>query len=318
MKRYSLCASAAVVVFASATSAAQSDDAPVTPEGVFKVWRERQEGLRTVRVEWTEEIVTGEYTKAAIASKAERARSKTMTESDPGGRPETSAPSPRVDQADDRDTLQSTMTIAGDDFRYERTGYVWQPMSNAKERRNYVALGTAASSLSFSQGSRPMGVIFKNKTFRDANNYHLLPLIVNFRPLDSRLGLFNAGHWNVRKDTAVVNDVPCVVLETNEGAVTHRCWLTQDGYYLQRYTNSFEGKLQLAVNCRHKTVSGRRVVGSWTMTLHAPNTGDLRESTTATVVDVRLNLDLPPDAFKFEFPAGTDVRDRRDEKEPGR
>jgi hypothetical protein len=123
------------------------------------------------------------------------------------------------------------------------------------------------------------------------------PTTIDFPPLG----------WRISSPRKMVNDQPCIVFKTGNGAREESMALSLDqDYAFVQFTRSFRGQVHMQMDVSHEkdNVYGW-VPKSWRFIEVNTATGNTVISVSAVVNELEINPQIPAETFDFEFPPGT-------------
>lgn len=278
---------------------------------IIKIWKERQQRVRTVHFEWTESRT---YGKNSLPS---------MRLPGPGGGP-VAKPGPTPPEVVTHEDKQ-TLSLDGDSMRYSSDGPQWSANHERFFNKSYVSVFDGKDSKNYfsnpKDGERPdpdteykSGYVDKEMRNQDVTNYSVWPILLTYRPLHPVMGRIVPREWAVAGQEGVIQGKKCIVIEKRESDSTETCWvdMSQEASIL-RYDRSVQGGwfISLKITYRADPSSGF-VPSGWKITTLKPG-GKFDKGGLTTVKRSEINLSLPPETFQFSFPPGTLVQDYKND-----
>lgn len=287
---------------ASGATAYPDSDRPVTVDDVFRAWEARGREVRTARIE---------YTLRHFMAKG----------SDMGkGVGNSPGPFPPKDH-----TAESKLTILldADSWRYDRIGTLWCSEGEAFLPQHYVAVFDGdAYRLFFGLEADPdvvHSVGFIDGKSHGATEVKLplvAPVINAFRATHPVIGTFRREEWRLTPTDAVIDGRRCLMLEKipapNSTHFSHYWIDPERDYSIVRMTRGKGSQTFTQMEVKYRHDAGVRWVPSgWNISTIVDGWLTLTDGKTATDVKYEINREIPKTAFKFDFPPGAEVYDRR-------
>ncbi len=302
MSKYASLLIAAILSGGACTLLEDADAQPdnITWEKVLRVWKERQNDVRSLKFSWTERITRP---KGSILSPL-------MRERNPKG-----ATVPPDDFT--YETLV-TMLVDGDKMRYSFEGQDWVPEKERFVKQEYISSFDGAQSRALwppGVAAWAQGTILPEKHSTDANNLHVRPVLMTYRALHANMGILDAKTlYKVSAQGQMMRGVRCALVEGVQqdasGALT-RMWVDPErGFCIVRYIVGLPEKPEIQIDVEYTQDAERRPVPKrWDFVWMNLN-GGIKLSSTADVTDYALNTSFQHDEFHLDFPSGTRVIDR--------
>jgi len=293
----------AVVLAAGILALAQAgrgeDAKKPTVEVIAAAWARYQNDVKSVRLEWTDSIFVPKETIEVQAIEGEKK---------PSGQ---SGKQPRLPPQDEKIQGDSRLILDGTSYRFTSQGY-------------HLDRDTGKFKAQKCDGASVGGII---KAYMPPGDYdHLLgninhakatdiprihtatPPFLIFRSLT--VGLANPRDYRIADRVGHVDGRPCVILEKGSSSARFGLWVDPArGYLVVRQTTAIDGKE--IDTTTYSYVQDKR--GIWVPTgwrgVEVGLDGRLRQSLTATVTRVEVNVNIDPKDLVLEFPPGTLVRD---------
>jgi len=266
----------------------------VTLESVIKVWRKREETVKSFRFELSNEDLTG---KGSLM----------------GGPPaETTA------------KLNRILIVDGSKMRYERTGDQWT--SKGVTAFKYIATfdGRIDKQLFLypraDEFVHSRAWIRSTKQHSDARNFHLSPIIRHMRPLSSDFHCIDVDRLKILREDDSFRRIHCVVLEEPhpENNRRYEYWVAPEQEMaivrqLQYFREVLENEAEVTFkqDPKHGWIPDH-----WHTARYGDEEKSLLDSSTAQVTEYKLNASVPESTFDVDFPARTEVFDRRTASKP--
>jgi hypothetical protein len=160
----------------------------------------------------------------------------------------------------------------------------------------------------------PSGTIQKTKKHVEAGLLVVLPILINYRPLDPELGQMDKAKCTLSNDSALIDGERCVIVEQQEASMKTCVFLApKHDYAVMRYLHTYGGKTGFQCDI-HYSQDGANgwVPHAWESTSFRVDSMQMMEHATARVVEYRINCPLDESEFDFDFPAGAKIYDLRD------
>lgn len=297
---------AALLMGCSCFTSGASAQEKYTGRQVFDAWKARQAKVNAIRVEFAETML---FPKGKLTL-----GKKYVTH--PGAK---ETPAPRQDA---RVESRIRLFLARDGkIRYEVDGQAWDDNSSNFVRQNYVSTINGKTNKTFYDRGQigaelhPCGFVNTQTVSIDAGNYHLLPFVLLFRPLDQSMGGFSDEGWSVATQEAFVGDSRCLVLERVRDGLQQQIWIEPERDFVPlRLIQKAEGEERVRFTCSYQDEKDDGwIPSSWEIVVF--DRGHLiNESAQGRMVRYEINPRLDIHDFSFEFPPGTEVTDHVQKK----
>jgi hypothetical protein len=257
---------------------------PIVGE-IAKSWRKRQESIKSARMSWAKELFLGS--------------DHAMSEIDSAG------------SADEG--VDVVLSISGSMFRLEAPIL---SLNGSLSRMVHVFDGKLNRMLVVNDdGPSYSGAIGEENYFYDLKNVHLRPALMYLRPLHPRLITLRPDTFTISERRERIKGRECVVMAqtaSNVQGPTEVYWLDPTREFLpvqwqERYNGAASAMVQIEYG---RNSDGLVIPTSWKCSLYALS-GDLREGSRASNIQVALNEPIAPADFSIGFPEGTVLGDRR-------
>lgn len=274
---------------------------------ILKIWRERQDYLRSGAFAWTEAVTIpkGGY-------------SDTLREMNgpKWGEQMGAAVDAVIPPEDTTYEVKSALWWdVGGKMRYTYDNQTWSVKDGRYVASRYISTFDGSQAKILRPDGSPyarhsQGSIRLEKRHEDGRVISHLPFRLLFRALDHDLGPFETESMTVAGQRAFVNGVSCVELQQHQGRSLLRHWADPArGYVVVRMleTNNGRPQCQQDISYRPDPEAGW-APENWTSVFFKSD-GRLDRSVRATLTEFRVNPSLPAEEFDIEFPPGTSVWD---------
>jgi hypothetical protein len=285
--------------FSSRLSAQEQNDALLAR--VLQAWQERQDRTKSLRFRWSGQKT---YPKGAIPSRVT---------SRPGDA--SKAVTPKEDTTFE---THHSLALDGDRIRYHNENKIWSHPRQEFLPQVYDCSYDGRDCKQFwprGAVAHPKGVLRSESFNVEMNNVNARPVLMTYRAMSPHVQLPHASELRLLKERAILDGHSCLILEQHPKFGQRRLvtmWVDPDrDYSIVRLLSSAEQKsvLQLTVNYRHDPDYGFVPV-SWEVT-RGGSSGDEKQSSSAVVSEYNLNVPIPLDEFRIDFPPGTVVTDQK-------
>ena len=304
---------------AAPEGAGQAEALGVTPAEIFAGWQQRQDRVRTVHIEWTEQLT---FTKGSM-----------FLAPDQLGTLDDDTPPPQVPAEDTSFEVAASLTLDGDAFSYRRRGPDWQADIGRFEPRESIGVGGVERPFTF-HGATGVPGSFSRASVSPAGgstlptDYHSMPLRLAFRPRKSLEEANRATDdaWHVAPQMVYLQERRCLLLERHttrytsgslaEGQEVVTCWLDAEAdFSILRYQHTRGEHVQTQIDIEYRTdEQAGWVPERWTGLRYGRRDPlQLGEEFQGTVTACDVNVPADPGDFAADFPAGTWVRGPKDE-----
>lgn len=292
--------------------------APVSVETVLQVWKARQDGIRTVWIEYEQVEVTPKGMQP-------------LTDLSGG---QGMVPFPPEDL---RLTSQWEFAIEGAKRRYAAKGMfvATQITQVVPQERVTATTGERTKTLITYDKSKderliPLGIINAGADSPDFINMTLWPCLAAYRPLQiAQLTDLSKENYDIRKNADVIDGVPCTLfsqraVRTSLGPIRYLLWIDGSRNMMPLRIQGIvvdaripEGRRGTQLDIRYEPSSTDRIhVKSWRAQVFADhadpdkaNSGILQVQVDGTVTRIALNEPIAAASFEVEFPEGAMVTD---------
>ncbi|MFN0054710.1 MAG: hypothetical protein ACKV0T_21270 [Planctomycetales bacterium] len=167
-------------------------------------------------------------------------------------------------------------------------------------------------------GSVGSGILSSSKHAFGVEVLYSKPPLLFFRPMVVSLSLINFEECAVLPAEVPVGNATCIVLEqtNSDNPLRQRYFLdVSESYIPQRFQELVELREVHRIDFRYKKDAAHGLVlEGWTCTSFTRN-GEVDSTRVCDVTDYSINVPIPADEFRIDFPPGTYIEDRRGVKE---
>jgi hypothetical protein len=264
---------------------------------IIDAWKKREDLVESVKVEWEQ---TTTYRKGSLPTK-------------PGQK----SLAPPEDRTVD---YKLELTLGKNNLmRFRREGLFWD-MNEMKFLPN-IYMSTFDGSTNKDLFDDPedtshihrVGFIIRQKYDQNITNYEIWPLWFFYRPHE----LMGRSGWTVLNHKVQINGRSCTIMKRESKGIRETCWIDEERRWaLVRYSEKTPGLFfQMDISYEPDNYLGW-VPMHWTwQSLYGNLTP--RISTSAQVMNYKINLPLSSDSFTLNFPPGTLVSDSTDFEKKG-
>ncbi len=281
------------IVFGSRHAVA---DDSITLGQVLNAWRNREQQVKTFKFRWTEEHF----------------QARDSLELPLGQKPNGDSFPPR----DTTYRVKSSCEMDRDMMRYGFSGESLQVYNDgALEHREYVSASDGVFSRAFwpipnKLRAYPKGITFDDKVCCDAGTLEVKPLLWIYRALDPRFA-FSESSLRLSPNDEMIDDVKCKVVYFEMGGMRCSIWTDSARDFVPlRFTigSPVTGEMTTWTDISYRRVPSH----GWTPTSWRtvqPAAGNPRSSVVSRVMESAINIEIPREHFRIEFPPGTVVID---------
>jgi len=279
-----------------------------TLKTIEKCWKDRQERIRSVRIDWIEQHTVP---KGQVTDSVGRLPGGVKRLEEMGIAPGSTIPPEVV-------TFSTTATFSfdGEKVRLDyddkqwsgkKNAYVTQPETtvfDGKERKRYLRQGTSYTPWPF--GSRQVSHPFRSSLV-------LGPLVMTFCPIHKEMRLFDVHALTPTGRQMVVGSRPCLELQRRKTNSEISIWVDPArDFAVTRVLSMLNERIMYKIDIKYeKHSSGEWIPISWER-VSFRNNGKLERSTRAKLSAVKINEPADPGYYDLVFPVGTPVRDETD------
>ncbi len=257
--------------------------ADVSVSEIVSRWGQRQRAVKAVDIEWREH-------KWSLSARGER-----------------NAKSTRNTKAEDSE-MKKRVWILDTMLRYRFLDVATQRSFDGAWN------GTSTKTLHSAFGKRDYPAGFRSKKANSPDIYvmHTKPILLAFRPVETKMNGFNSDQLKVVDRHARVGGSDCVILSVQRPAAstTMMLWVAQSlGFCVVRCTYSVKGTLRRQIDISYSEQPVAQYVPTgWKISQYGGN-GKTVLATRATVTKCEINPELTARDFDISFPVGTWVTD---------
>jgi hypothetical protein len=165
-------------------------------------------------------------------------------------------------------------------------------------------------------GGEPFGGIESSASQQEIMLFVLTPITMAVRGLNSSMCPYVYSEMKATGVTVPIDGVMCEehIIESSPGK-TRSCWLDpKRDYAVRRIRTIVKGKLERQMEIRYQQSEDLGSIPSaWVVSDFSP-TGAVRTTNTIETLSFRFNAAQDPKEFEFQFPAGCEVYDQRNDK----
>lgn len=272
--------------------------AEISKDTIFQVWKKQQESIRSVRFSWSE---SGVFTKGSLPSHREE-------------------PMP---PADVNVQVEHTLCILDDLMQFTHKGQKWDmPCAKFCDKLYISSFDGLDNKIFFDESKdanddknkvHKLGFISKDSYNQDVVDYRLWPILFMCRTVHPTMGrLSQASEWDLTSEKGVIQGQSAVILKKAKKGIIETCWIDPSRQYsVLRYILR-SNTVILQIDTSYKLGQEHIWVPlEWTIKkMHAEDL-KLEESASAKVKTYEINPPITPEVFRFDFPSGTEVVDRK-------
>ncbi len=263
---------------------------------VLNAWRNRQQHVKTFRFRWTERHFQAKGTVELP--------------------PDLERNGDAFPPSDTTYSVHSSCEMDRDMMRYRFRGESLQVYNDGRlEDREYVSASDGVVSRAFwpfpnKLRAYPKGITFDEKVCCDASSLDVKPLLWVYRALDPQF-VCSEKSLRLAPNDELIDKTACKIVYSEKDQVRYSIWTDPARDFVPlRFTISSQvtGEITTRTDISYRPVPPH----GWTPTgwrTVQPATGKLRRSVVARVWDSAINIEIPRDRFRIEFPPGTVVID---------
>lgn len=279
--------------------------AEVTVERIWQSLRERDENVETAQISWLYDLVISRDMAASSVAPAGGLQKRNTDE----------APMTLGEH-------ESSLSLKGKRIRLE-----FVAASFAQGNRGVAAPSISAYDGQFQrQFTERTGSVdhhwgsINPAVFDGWQGIHVVPLFYALHPLHPQVFGSGPKQWRLEPDPAVIDGRRCVIISrhTRHPGSKYRLSVFLDparDFVPLRRESYVNGNLSTRVDMTYVDGSEHSwLPARWTSTDFGNTTGRVLKRSDNRVTEVALNEPLPDDHFRFEFPAGTVVTDKRQQE----
>ena len=286
--------------FTPKIGAQQNETNDITLSAVERAWRDRQDRIKTVQVEWDESrfFAQGSY--------------------------------PNLGNEKDKNPPQDvTVDVKGLLFKLDEQSRIfteteaWNPSSSDSTSRDRYRSSfngeISADCMDPGTLSYSLGTIFDSPRYKEVRSSVIRPLLLAYRPLAEGTLHIDLESFEILPDKVRVGEVDCVVLQQlddGRGRVRESYLLDPErDFLLIRFfeTVNEEPRFQTDIDYKEDPEHGW-VPYRW-KSIFMKGQGRVVSSQVATVTQFALNTPISEEEFEIRFPPNTWVRDSRADKQ---
>jgi hypothetical protein len=285
----------------------------ITIEKIAKIWRDRQERLKSVQLTWTERETVPKGAVSSFLLSALGADDATRRMKDMGIEP--GEVIPPIDTTFD---VAVSLSLDGEKVRHVRDDQQWSAKAKSFVAQPETTVFDGATGKTFrpvaaTWMSWPSGIVKARNPI--GSSLYLSPVMMSFRPFHTEMRLFDVESLVLTGRRAMVDGNWCLEALQRMQTYEQRVWLDPSrDFVMVRFLSTQKERLTRKIDVRYRQHSPSLwLPDSWEIVMFHPD-GKLERSMRGTLASCEINLPLEAQEFEIEFPAGTRVVDLSDPK----